>query len=489
LVVAPYNAHKQTATWWQTWINDFNTTYGENIYFVPTFQGWATYATSFAPISDGFSDWGVRSTSFPPATTGNAASNWTGFSQNVHGYTNAAGQTIISMAPVGPQDYRPKENNRFGETNNSLNFRKSWENAIQPSGTATQRADWVQLVTWNDYSEHTEIAPSTGTQHAFYDLTAYYTAWFKTGTQPAITRDTFYYFHRKQHSSALYDPAYQTAGAPPLNGSTPAADYVEMLAFARNVAGNNSITLEINMNDGTTPVTQTFTAPGIFSLRAPIPSGPSDRCTPSFRMLRGGVEVQSIVSNFEINNHIVWSDLLYRGGSSRRAPVEGSYYAKINFGGAVPGYFTDTGVAYGANGGTGVPSTFQFGWTDTSGVPTTNTHNQRNRNSTLSPDERYDTLVKTLNLGARNWQITVPAGQYKVRMVGGDPTSPSGIVFKLTINGVSMIDGSTTSTVKWFDASEPIIVPLGSTGLLTLTTPSGANVQDNAINFIEITPW
>ena len=50
-------------------------------------------------------------------------------------------------------------------------------------------ADWVQLITWNDYGEHTEIAPSTGTQHAFYDLTAYYTAWFKTGAAPRIVRD------------------------------------------------------------------------------------------------------------------------------------------------------------------------------------------------------------------------------------------------------------------------------------------------------------
>ncbi len=489
LVVAPYNAHKRTASWWQTWIADYNASYGEDIYFVPTFQGWASYASSFAPISDGFSDWGVRATPPPPGTTGNAASAWVNFSQNVHGYTNSAGRTIISMAPVAPQDYRPKNNNLFSEANNSLNFRKSWENAIQPSGSSTQRADWVQLITWNDYSEHTEISPSTGTQHAFYDLTAYYTTWFKTGTQPTIARDTIYYFHRKQHTTAPYDPAFQTSGAPSTSGTTPAADYIELLAFARNIAGNNSVTLEINLNNGTAPITQTFTAPGIFSLRAPVPSGATARCTPSFRMLRGGSVVQSVTSNFEINNNIVWSDLLYRGGSSRRAPVEGSYFAKVNFGGAVSGYFTDTGVAYGPNAGTGVPSTFQFGWTDTSGVPTSNTHNFRNRNSSLSPDERYDTLVKTLNLGARNWQVAVPAGQYKVRLVGGDPTSPAGVVFKLSINGIPMINGTTTSSVKWFDGSEPIVVPLGGTGLLTLTTPSGANTQDNAANFIEITAW
>lgn len=39
------------------------------------------------------------------------------------------------------------------------------------------------------------------------------------------------------------------------------------------------------------------------------------------------------------------------------------------------------------------------------------------------------------------------------------------------------------------DQADPIIVPLRSTGLLALTTPAGANTQDNAANFIEITPW
>lgn len=489
LVVAPYNAHKYNAAWWQGWINDYNSTYGENIYFVPTFQGWATYAASFAPISHGFSDWGVRNTGTTPSATGNASTTWVNFSQSVHGYTNSGGQTLISMAPVAPQDYRPKNDNLYWEANNTLTFRKTWENAIQPSGASSAKADWVQIISWNDYSEHTEISPSTGIQHAFYDLTAYYTTWFKTGTQPTITRDTLYYSHRKQHSTAPYDAAYQTAGAPTLSGNTPVANFVEVVGFARNVSGNNNITLEINLNNGSAPVTQAFTAPGIFTLRTAVPSGSSDRCTPSFRMLRGGVEVQSVVSNYEINNHIVWSDLLYRSGSSRRAPVEGSYFAKVNFGGAVSGYFTDTGVAYGANGGTGIPAAFQFGWTDTSGTPTSNTHNQRNRNSVLSPDERYDTLVKTLNLGARNWQIAVPAGQYKVRLVGGDPTSPSGVAFKLSVNGVPLINSSTTGTVKWFDSSEPIVVPLGGTGLLQITSPAGANTQDNAANFIEITPW
>ena len=72
------------------------------------------------------------------------------------------------MAPVRPQDCRPRAG-MAGEAHNSELFRAMWQTAID------YNAGWVQLVTWSDYSEGTEIAPSTGTRWAFYDLTAYYT--------------------------------------------------------------------------------------------------------------------------------------------------------------------------------------------------------------------------------------------------------------------------------------------------------------------------
>jgi hypothetical protein len=508
LVLAPYDAQKRNPSDWQTWLADFNSTYGENIFFLPTLRGYlddadgsgsgtATRIDIFAPIANGVAEWGVRDTGVAPATTGNAGSKWVNFSQNVHSYTNSGGQRLISMAPVSPQDYRPKETNRYWEANNSLNFRQTWLNAIRTGGPAADAADWVQLVTWNDYSEHSEIAPSSGIQYAFYDLAAYYTTWFKMGAQPAIERDTIFYFHRKQHGAAPRDSSKQPTAAH-TDAATPLASNVELLAFAKDVPGNNTITLEIDLNDGSASTTANFTAPGIFSLTKAIPSGATARCTPSFVMKRGGVVVQAVTSNFEINNQIIYSDMLVRGGSSRRAPVESSYYARINFGSSLPGaceggatpiYLPDVGHAYGSNSGVpDFPSTFQYGWTDTSGNPASNTANVRDRNDTLSPDERYDTLVKTLNGVTRNWQISLPAGHYKVRLVAGDAHATTGAKFKLAINGVTVIDQTASSTIKWFDVSRPILVPSGTT-LLTLTTPSGANTTYNAANFIEISSW
>jgi len=76
------------------------------------------------------------------------------------------------MMPVDPQQYRPK-GSTYWEASNSTTFRNAWMSAINGN------ADWVQLVTWSDFSESSQIEPYTdatlqrtvGT--GFYDLNAY----------------------------------------------------------------------------------------------------------------------------------------------------------------------------------------------------------------------------------------------------------------------------------------------------------------------------
>ncbi len=70
----------------------------------------------------------------------------------------------------------------FTEAGNSEALRNLWMSAINGG------ADMVQIITWNDYSEGTEISPSTGTRFGFYDLATFYTQWFKLG-KPEIVRD------------------------------------------------------------------------------------------------------------------------------------------------------------------------------------------------------------------------------------------------------------------------------------------------------------
>src|SRR3954463_16451471 len=73
------------------------------------------------------------------------------------------------------------------------------------------------------------------------------------------------------------------------------------------------------------------------------------------------------------------------------------------------GYVADIGVKFRSRAG------LSFGW---------NLANKHavDRNSRLSPDQRYDTF-NTLNPGRTNpiWEIAVPSGNYSVHIVAGDP--------------------------------------------------------------------
>ncbi len=75
-----------------------------------------------------------------------------------------------------------------------------WEGVIRDN------ADWVSIITWNDFNEDSGLMPNRwppGADKAYYDrdetflnITAYYNAWYKTGVQPAIPQDKLYYAYR-----------------------------------------------------------------------------------------------------------------------------------------------------------------------------------------------------------------------------------------------------------------------------------------------------
>jgi glucan endo-1,3-alpha-glucosidase len=77
-----------------------------------------------------------------------------------------------------------------------------WEGLIRDD------ADWVELVTWNDYNEDTNLMPFRwpggmereyfNRDEAFLDATAYYSAWYKSGRQPAIVQDKLYVSYRNR---------------------------------------------------------------------------------------------------------------------------------------------------------------------------------------------------------------------------------------------------------------------------------------------------
>jgi len=117
-------------------------------------------------------------------------------------------------------------------------------------------------------------------------------------------------------------------------------------------------------------------------------------------------------------------------------------YARVNFQPSAaptfPGYLVDGGAAFGARG-----NGFTYGWN------VDNAANTRDRNSTASPDQRYDTF-NLLNPGKTGavWEIAVPNGNYSVHVVAGDPLD-QGNVYRIGAERSTIIDGRSTARRHW----------------------------------------
>jgi hypothetical protein len=146
---------------------------------------------------------------------------------------------------------------------------------------------------------------------------------------------------------------------------------------------------------------------------------------------------------------------------------------RINFqpsGSAVPsGYLVDSGSAYG-NRGNG----FSYGWNATN-------NNTRDRNSSRSLDQRYDTLNHMQRNGTFTWQLGVPNGTYRVRIVAGDATATDS-TYRINVEGVLAINATPTSSTRWIDRTVTVTV---ADGRLSITNATGA--RNNKICFLDIT--
>lgn len=133
------------------------------------------------------------------------------------------------------------------------------------------------------------------------------------------------------------------------------------------------------------------------------------------------------------------------------------------------GYLVDSGAAFGSRG-----SGFSYGWN------ATNNHT-RERNSSRSPDQRYDTLNHMQKSGSASWQLAVPNGTYTVRIVSGDAQHIDS-TYRINVEGVLAINGKPTTSARWIDRTVTVTV---SDGRLTITNATGA--VNNKICFVDIT--
>jgi hypothetical protein len=215
-VLAAWFAERNAPAWWVSVLNILRDKLKLAVAFVPTFCIVADHPEAFAPFSYGFSTWGGRD---PDAMT--VVDTGRGSPVDVIRRTHQLGK--LWMQPVVFQDSRPRAA-AFEESANSLTNRLAWQLADQ------EHAEWVQMITWNDYAESTAMAPSVVHGWRILDMNAYDIVRFKLGEPPPIVRDALYVSYRRQPVNAR--PVYAETSPMQVSETVLPRDTIEVVAFA-----------------------------------------------------------------------------------------------------------------------------------------------------------------------------------------------------------------------------------------------------------------
>ncbi len=288
LVVAPFNPEVFPASDWVKLKAELEAEH-KYISLWPMFLSVnKEYENSFEGFSDGFAYWGA-----PTAED---------YDNNMKSAMDAHARGKLYMAGIEPQGYRPKDYIYY-EPQGSLGYRKSWEGSIKGD------SDFVQLVTWSDFSESTQIEPytdlsgSSGT--GYFNLTGYYSSWFLTGQQPEITHDVLYYFYRKEPIEANAPNARKKTR--PAFSNVHGVDIIELVGF---LTEPGTLSIEIGGKKFTKDV-----AAGVQDFQAPLSEG-----TPIFSLVRKNTPIISFAGTTYIANKFGlpngFADLTYWSGSA-----------------------------------------------------------------------------------------------------------------------------------------------------------------------------
>lgn len=283
LVVSPFKAEEKSAAWWTRAMDVLKSRHGIRTAFVPLFLDFGAHHAAFESISYGFSEWGSRS--------------YVGQESSTRDVRRAHAAGKIWMQPVSVQDARPNQG-IYDEAGNTATLRATWNRAIEDG------ADWVQLTTWNDYSEGSQFAPSVHNGHAYLDLSSYYLTRFKTGAWPKIVRDTLYLSSRTQFAAA--DPSGGQSLVMSLRGGSAAArDTVEVLSF---------LTAPASIRTAVGTAGDAHAAPaGVHSELLPLRPGAG-----SAAVVRDGTAGARVELPYRVDRTVEVQDLQYHAASSGR---------------------------------------------------------------------------------------------------------------------------------------------------------------------------
>jgi glucan endo-1,3-alpha-glucosidase len=220
----------------------------------------------------------------------------------------------LYVAGVVPQFWGAIHHMYF-EYSGGQGMRAMWMDLIERA-----HPEWAEIITWNDFTEAHYISPiddpnkypganwitsfgiPKNQMHFFHShagtakLMAYYIEWYKTGVQPAITRDRVYWFYRTQ-------PVGYDAGTPPVNQKFgPVADRIY-------VTSNLTTPADLEVRCGGAVSTLHLPA-GSADNSVPFAPGPP----PTFRLVRNGTQVEAGQGNDPIEAAPKYNNYTYSTG-------------------------------------------------------------------------------------------------------------------------------------------------------------------------------
>lgn len=291
LVVAPFRADNRSPDWWSEFLSIMEDDHDLPSAFVPMFlnvndvnHGNETNFDAYKSISYGMSEMSLGN---PAGQEGMRAK-----------IANAHEAGLVYMPSLAPQDSRPDQANYY-EANNTENYRVGWETAIDAD------ADWVQLMTWNDYRENHQVSPSVANDWLWLDLTSYYLVNFKTDSSPEIVRDTAYLTHRKHFTDDMPSSGNQTVFQELRSNGGDPSDEVEILTF---LTADSTVTASIASETNTYEASS-----GVHAETFPLAYG-----NHSASVERDGTTTADVESPWLVTDEFVSQDILYWAANSGR---------------------------------------------------------------------------------------------------------------------------------------------------------------------------
>jgi len=283
-VLSSFKAEGKPVEWWQSLIVELKNTHGISVAFIGVMLELSDETiVAFAPISYALSIWGPRSPSGVATIP------------DIAGRVHRAG--VKWMAPVAVQDVR-HQSLIYAEAGNTETLRASWARA------ESDRADLVQMITWNDYSESTHFAPSVAHGSAFLDVNGYFATQFKTGMLPVISSDELVVSHRVQQYGSRPTVQRTSMSSRLSRSTTRPRDTVEVITLLQAPA---LVTVRVGLTS------TTFDAPAGFAART-VPLVPG---RVGAEATRNGQIVTVVNSPHRVRSTVERWDLQYYAHSSR----------------------------------------------------------------------------------------------------------------------------------------------------------------------------